>query len=330
MSEMNWSALDEAGRVSHVYGRITKSTTTTTTTLGTAGKLLAEQADTYMVIATKKAQLLKEVTLQRMKSETAYVSQFLDDQVVLFPVAEGDALAEDLHSVPTFQGPLLTAREFRAVYKLTDQAVRESISGDALLGLIMDGGTASTGRNIENILINGDITLDTSTRLNRSLRGLDGVRVQASAHLYNHLSGAVTDDLFDAMLQQVPSQFAGPSQAKFFISYKMALQYRRWLADRGTPQGDAFRGQAPPLTYGDYSMTILEMMDEAHGTSNKCTDCILTNPKNIVLGYRDEVEIEFERLPRHKARAVIFSTKFDDKIAVDDAFVLGYNIKVQP
>lgn len=329
---MDWSTLDEAGRVSHVYGRITKSTTTTST-LGVAGKLVAEQADQYMIVATKKAQLLKEITLQRMKSETAYISQFLDDQVVLFPVVEGDALAEDLHSVPTFQGPLLTAVEFRAVYRLTDQAVRESISGDSLLNTIMEGGTGSTGRNIENILLNGNTALAASSRLNKSLRGLDGIRTQASAHVYDHQSGAVTDDLFDQMLQSIPSQFSAPSGLKFYTSYKACLQYRKWLADRGTPAGDAFRAGTPPLGYGDVSVNMLELLDEAHGgsgpTANKCTDVILTNPKNIVLGYRDEVEIEFERQARNKARLIIFSTKFDVKIAVDDAFVLGENVKVQ-
>ncbi len=327
MSQTDWSALDEAARVSHVYGRITKSATTTSS-LGVAGKLLAEQADNYMIVATKKAALLKDITLQRMKSETAYISQFLDDLVVLFPVGEGDALPEELHSVPTFQGPLLTAVEFRAVYKLTDQAIRESISGDGLLNYIMDGGTTSTGRNIENIVLNGDVSLDTSTRLNRSLRGLDGIRAQASAHTYDHSSAAVTDDLFDQMLQQLPSQFSSPSNLMFYTSNKAILQYRRWLADRMTVAGDAFRAGTPALAYGDVEIRRLELLDEAHGTANKCTDVILTNPKNIVLGYRDEVEIEFERMPRHKARAIIFSTKFDVKIAVDDAFVLGENVKV--
>ncbi len=330
---MEWESLTEANRLSELYARVSKSATTTSTSdLGAAGKLVAEQADQYMVIATKRAQMLKEVRLQMMRAETAYVSEILFDQPALFPAQEGYALSDTQHSKPTFEGPLLSAVLHRAVFPLTDQAVRESISGDALLNYVIEGGSIACGRDMEKIFLNGDTTLGTDTLAHLQLRGLDGIRKQAAAHLYDHLSGSVTDDLFDQVIQRLPSQFYDITTMKFYTSHLAALQYRRYLADRATNgqfSGDMYRAQAPELTYGGIPVIPLQLMDEAHGTNSKCTDVIFTNPKNLTLGVRDEITIEFERNARAQVTYAIFTTKFDQKIGVDDALVLAQNVKVQ-
>jgi hypothetical protein len=295
--------------------------------LGTLGRLNQQQADDFILVATKTTTLSPMATLKMVERDRVAINELKFSGPVLFPASEGRALSSDKHYRPVFQGPQVTCQLHRAVFPLTYEAIEENIAGDALLNYMLGGGSQAIGRDIEIIGTNGDTSLtDDGSLLTEQLLSMDGVIAQATTHVY--LAASPNEDLFANTLEQIPSEFAKTAALRFFASHKTLLQYRRFRGSRQTVGGDKWIENDVPMDYGGVGIVRDELFDEAHGTSSKCTDLLLCDPKNIALVVRRQVLFEMDRDILSGTIIIAVSTKFVWTYIVEDAVARAENVKV--
>ena len=64
------------------------------------------------------------------------------------------------------------------------------------------------------------------------------------------------------------------------------------------------------------------------GPTNDRTVVILTHPKNIVVGVRRKIRIEWERSIRHRSLAIVVTLMADVRYAEEDGVVIGVNVQL--
>lgn len=289
------------------------------------GYLLAEQAMKFMQILIQESRLLKMVTFRPMNSPKMRIEGFRFGDWVLKPGVSGQALATGDRVKPDMHKVELDAQLFRAEVRLSDEVLEDQIERGQFKNSVMTALAAAMSRDVERVVINGDITSATPV-----LAVLDGLLVQATTNVVPVVpSAAIAKQHLTDALKTMPSEFiVNKKQMRFFTSVDAETDWRNLLAERATTVGDKFLEQDAPTLFSGVPVVDIPLFPENLGVGANETVILLCDPKNIHVGMLRNIRITTKDHPESGEIGIYASTRFDVKFAYEPAVVKVTGITV--
>lgn len=168
-----------------------------------------------------------------------------------------------------------SCKKFKTEWYVTYEELREAVAAgidNFEQQMLSDWGTA-LGNDIARIVMQGDKTLDATTRLNRLLRACDGVDIatEAGSNIFDAQGKAFGQGIFAAMLDKMPDRYAEDGGLMWLFNRRVNTLWHDSLTNVNTTErmrsnlGDqALTSQAvvPPL---GISQLIVPQISRAKG-----------------------------------------------------------------
>lgn len=288
------------------------------------GLLHPLQSKKFMRLTTTDSVLLGQVTYRPMSRAREDIDQLAFGSRVLRAAQELTELAPADRTVPDITQVSLDAKEFMGEVDLSDQVLEENIEQGDLRQTIMQLLGPAVGRDLEEVVINGD-----QTSADPFLAQFDGLLVQAQSNVVDAAGGAVDDDLFHDMMKALPSRYRkNKRQLRFYTSSDAEANLRRHRAQRESTLGDVYLETDKPILAAGVPVAPVPLFPEELGPQQDQTVVILTHPKNIVVGVRRKIRIEWERSIRKRALAIVVTLEADVKFAEEEGVVKAINVQL--
>lgn len=292
--------------------------------LTTDGGLLAPaQAKKFMRILINESVVMNQATVVPMKSHKQEINKIRFAGRVLRAGQEAKALTAAERAKPDLTQTELDAQLFKAEVRLDNEVLEDSIEGGSLRQTIMTLMGEAISRDMDEIIVQGD-TASADTFLAK----FDGILKQATSNVVNHGGARTNKTLWKNMLKAMPSEFLRNKRAmRFLTSIDSELDYRDFIADRGTVLGDKFLEQEAPINYSGIPVIDVPLFPENLGAGDK-TNAVLTDPKNINVGIWRQIRIETDKLVSEGVLIIVATLRFDMKYAEETAVVKATEILV--
>lgn len=288
------------------------------------GLLLPAQAQTFMRIMTKASRLMGLVTVVPMKSPIQRIDKIRFAGRILHAGFEATELSAADRAKPEFGQVELNAKLFKGEVRLSNEVLEDSIERGELKNTIMQLMAEGAARDIEEVVIGGDLA---ST--DNFLGQFDGVLKQATSHVVDAAVTTTNKNIFRDMMKSMPQEFRRDmSKLKFLTSSNSEIDYRDYLAERGTSLGDKSLEQAADIAWSGVDIVPIPLMPENLGVSNNCTNMLLLDPKNINVGIWRNIRVETDKLVTAGVVVVVVTLRADVKYAHEPAVVKAINVKV--
>jgi HK97 family phage major capsid protein len=293
--------------------------------LTTDGGLLAPaQAKKFMRILINESVIMNQATVVPMKSHKQEINKIRFASRVLRAGQEATALAATDRAKPDLTQTELDAELFKAEIRLNNEVLEDSIEGGTLRQTIMTLMGEAISRDMDEVIIQGD-----TASADTFLAVLDGILKQATSNVVDHSTTRTNKTLFKNMLKAMPSEFLRTKRAmRFFTSIDSEIDYRDFLADRGTVLGDKFLEQDTPVNWSGIPIIDVPLFPEDLGGGNDSTNTLLVDPKNINVGIWRQIRIETDKLVSEGVLIIVATMRFDVKYAEETAVVKGINVLV--
>ena len=229
-----------------------------TTALAAGGKLLGDQASTFIDLTVDVSRMLKMV-----RSETRTIPHGeLDTINVGAPVSEKATENADTGNIydPTFGKIPYAVTKVRSAFNLTTESYQDNIEGRGLRTRTMTSFAKRMSTDMEFLAISGDASITGSTVTDRLLKTDDGWHVQTATgcHYVDCNGTRVSRKLFNEMIKALPSKFKmSRAGLVFFVSPSSYQDYWDERADRQTGLGDRSIDQEIPLRA--YGIPVVEI-----------------------------------------------------------------------
>jgi len=288
------------------------------------GLLHPVQAKKFMHLTTVDSVLLGQVTYRPMNRGREDIDQIAFGSRVLRAAQELTELPQADRVVPDISKVELDAQEFIGEVNLSDRVLEENIEQGDLRQTIMQLLGPAVGRDLEEVVIKGD-----KTSADPFLAQLDGLLVQAQSNVVDAAGGPVNDDLFHDMMRALPSRYRkNKRQLRFYTSSDAEANLRRFRSQRETALGDKYLETDTPVLAAGAPVVQVPLFPEDLGPQQDQTVVLLTHPKNIVVGVRRKIRIEWERSIRRRALAVVVTLEADTRFAEEAGVVLAINVSL--
>ena len=303
---------------------LTKSGDLDLAALASGGLLPAAFSKQFFVRAIETAKILPLATGRQMGSWTENLPAIKFDQWVLSAGDEATTLGYGDTDVPTFTQPVLTAHTFKAKIPITREALKDNVQGGTMLQLCMDAVPKAVGRDMDRLIVRSDLTNTSDKRL----RQMDGLLAQASTYVYVGDSTRINKDQLEGMLALLPTEYKeDTSQLAFFTSVQAVRAWQNAAADRMTPWGDiAFQKKIDAEYTGIPLIGAAAFLNTINGAN--LTNVLLTNPKNIVVGLWQDVELRIVEEPLAGKFWILCYLRFDVKYQDASAVAKATYIKI--
>ncbi len=288
------------------------------------GLLKPAQAKKFLRLSTTESTLLDHVTFRPMARGKEEIDQIKFGSRVLRAAQEMTALPVSDRTVPDISKVELESKEFMGEVDLSDNVLEENIEQGELRQTIMQLLAPAVGRDLEEVVINGDVN-----SADPFLAQFDGIIVQAQTNVVDAAGAPMSKDLFNDMMKALPSRYRkNKRELRFYTASDGELDYRNTLAERATGSGDKYLETDAPVMAAGTPVEGVPLFPDNQGASNDQTTVILTHPKNIVVGVRRKVRIEWERSIRQRALAVVVTLEADVKYAEEEGVVKAINVQL--
>ena len=310
------------------------------------GYLLPAQAKKFMRLLIKQSELMGLATVVPMASPKQQIAKIKFGSRVLRAGKEGTRLSDAERARPDFSYLELDAKLFKAEIDLSDESLEDSIEREDLRQTIMELLAEAIGRDMEEVLVMGDVTSPDTF-----LAQLDGILVQTVSHIVDAGGNKLTKDVLFDTVRTLPSEYLRVKKSlSFLTSVDTELGYRNTLAERATVGGDKWLETDVPVLYSGIPIRSIPLFPEnlaapvapgATATAAPPTGAappvapvprdrsaiILCNPKNLQVGIWRKIRIETWRDISAGVLRVVATLRFDVKWADELATVRVSNIR---
>jgi hypothetical protein len=287
------------------------------------GLLQPAQAKKFMRILINESVVMNQATVVPMKSHKQEINKIRFAGRVLRAGQEAVALAAADRAKPDLSQTELDAQLFKAEVRLDNEVLEDSIEGGTLKQTIMTLMGEAISRDMDEVIIQGD-----TASADTFLAQLDGILKQATSNVVDHGGARTNKTLWKNMLKAMPSEFLRNKRSmKFWTSVDSELDYRDFIADRGTVLGDKFLEGDAPINYSGIQVGDVPLFPETLGAGDK-TNTILTDPKNVNVGIWRQIRIETDKLISEGVFIIVATMRFDVKYAEETAVVKGIEVLV--
>jgi len=130
--------------------------------------------------------------------------------------------------------------KFKSEFYVTTEELREAIAGgiENFETKMTEDWATQLGNDMATLVMNGDKTLDTSSRTNRLLRAVNGVDIQtnAGANVFDAAGKAFGQGIFSAMIDYMPERFAEDPGLQWLFNRRTNLQWHSSLTNVNTTE----------------------------------------------------------------------------------------------
>jgi len=288
------------------------------------GILLPAQAQKFMRLLIKQSVLMQMATVVPMPAPKYQVSKIKFGSRILRPGKEGIALAQNERSRPDLSFLELDAQLFKAEVFLSDEVLEDNIERGELRQTILEMIAEAAGRDMEEIVINGD-----KTSADPFLAVLDGVLKQSTSHVVDVAGGPLTKNILRDLLKSLPTEYLRDKKSwSFLTSVDADLEYRNTLAERATVGGDKFLEDDTPVLYSGVPVTPVPLFPDNLGAGNNQTVALLCNPKNVHVGIWRQIRLESFRDVSAGVLRIVATLRFDVKFADENGTAKAINIQL--
>lgn len=211
--------------------------------LGTTdfGQLLPVQEVHEMInLTTDQSDLLKDInTVTRQRTAGTVPIYNLEGQIMEY-VGEQDPAP--VTSRPETKNVEYRTRKHKCDIVISYEDIREAEA--AGIGnfekKITDSFITQLGNNVCDVIISGNRNLNGNTRLNRMLRGVDGLEIKtAQSNIFNANGWAFDEDIFIAMRDEMPEKYRRiKKELRWLHNDRVSSYWKKLIKDRNTNLGD--------------------------------------------------------------------------------------------
>jgi hypothetical protein len=305
------------------------------------GILTAGQADQFLRVAIESQTILPAARNEFSDRPSFEVPRVSLASRILRPGVEGTRLA-DADRVKAATGLVtLATKLFKGELPVSDEAFEDNIERDGYADTLMQMIATAVGRDIEEIVIKGDTARDpggTDPAADAVLDQFDGLikNLQSGLPAGQKIAAAAittADELFAQMVEALPAKYRGNyADLVFFVPVVVGDKYDRALRARGTALGDEAieNDRRNRRAFAGIPIRDVPMMSGSNTIGGAATDyakfAVLTDPKNIIVGWHRRIRVEKFRDPREGATSFIPSLRVDSKNADPADAVLASGI----
>ena len=288
------------------------------------GILLPAQAQKFMRLLIKQSVLMQMATVVPMPAPKYQVSKIKFGSRILRPGKEGVALALNERARPDVSFLELDAQLFKAEVHLSDEVLEDNIERGELRQTILEMIAEAAGRDMEEIVINGD-----KTSADPFLAVLDGVVKQSTSHVVDAAGGPLTKNILRDLLKSLPNEYLRDKKAMSYLtSVDADLEYRSSLAERATVGGDKFLEDDTPVLYSGVPVVPVPLFPDNLGAGNNQTVALLCNAKNVHVGIWRQIRLETFRDVSAGVLRIVATLRFDVKYADENGTAKAINIQL--
>lgn len=303
---------------------INKADLALTELVSNGGDLPEAKAKEFFEILIKKGVMMPMIRVTTMKASTETIPKIRFAGRILRAGQSGMALSEADRSKPETSEVSLSAKLFKAEVQLNDEVLEDNVEGALLNAHVTALVAERISSDVDDILINSDTS---NAALAPELRLIDGLLKAATTNTVAAGGTVLTRDVLKQTLKAMPVEFQ--TEALKYLTSKNALtEYCDGLGDRMTPLGDQHAQDQLEARYQSYGIKGIPQWPENLGGGTDETAVILTDPKNIVLGFWRTIKIAMDRNARSGSDILIASLRMDFDYEHEPAVVKTTGIKV--
>lgn len=287
------------------------------------GKLVADQMKKFILVNIKKQAVMERIrvtTLTRESTEIPKMTTF--GTRVLHPGTESQAMTLSQRVAPGFDKVTLTSKEIVAQVDYPRYVLKDQVEGPQFHNSLIAYLGLHTKRDMEDLVVNG---YTSSTDL--FLKMFQGMLRGASSNTYDAGDVALSTDVLDTTILTMPEEFAEQPNLTFFTNRIAQSAYHKELSTRMTPNvGDEaqVRGMVP--AYKGIPIIKVPLFPNNEGTGSACTYVWYGDPKNFILGFHEDMELQSEYNIRERVWTVVVTMRTAQGYEHEPAVVKTYDV----
>lgn len=278
------------------------------------GYLQPEQANTFLDMIYDEPTMLKQSRFVKMGSYEMILPKIgFNERILHAGTPEGVALAAASRVKPSTSQITLTTKKYMGEVHISYDVLEDSIEKDQLENTIMAHMATQMALDIEEMFILGDTT---STDPFLALQ--DGIIARCSTNVQTLSSpnNVMSDDVLTAAYKGLPAKYRRVQKnLKFFVPDADYINYRSFLAQRGTVLGDAMIQGTAPLYSNGVVLEPAAMLTNARSI-------LLADPRNFLWGVQRDILIETDKDIRSQIYTIVVSMRVAIQIEDEAGVVL--------
>ncbi|CAO3460814.1 Phage-like element PBSX protein xkdG [Azospirillum argentinense] len=270
--------------------------------LANGGKLNPDQADRFIRVMVDAPTILNSARVVTMTSSEMKVAKVGFGSRVLRAAPQGDGdqdsgangrnLPAAQRSKPDLGQVQLVSKEVIAEVPVPYEFLEDNIEREGFVPTVLDRLAAAGARDLEELIVQGD-----TASADPYLALFDGALKQVTGNVVDAAGAAISTGIFGKAKKAIPTRFQSDDDLmRFYAHHSVATDWRLAVAARTSALGDAaITGTGEIAALG---------VPLAKAAKMPTSSILLTNPKNLIVGFQRNITLEQERRPR--SRQVIF------------------------
>jgi HK97 family phage major capsid protein len=285
--------------------------------LAPGGLLSPAQADRFIQLAIDESVVLPLMERVTMRSPKELREKIRFGARVLRKGTEATALPEAQRSRPSTSKVELDAKLVQCESRVSFDALKDSIEGNRFTQTIEETLSARISLDLEDLAFNGDVT-----SVDDLLSTLDGFRVQATTNVTLAGGGTLDRGVLKDAMKTMPSEFRrNRRNLRFMSADEAVIDYHESIGDRATGLGDSAVVDGEVRPFSGIPVIEVPVFPTNLGGGTNETEMLLCDPKNMLFGVWDQIELESERDIRSRVWIIVSSLRIDFKYAHEGAVV---------
>ncbi|MHC1578110.1 MAG: hypothetical protein ACXQT6_05435 [Candidatus Methanospirareceae archaeon] len=223
--------------------------------------------------------------------------------------------------VPTLARRELSTEEVALTYVLPYSVIEDNIEGTKINDTLAKTYAKGFGNDLEDLALNGlgsgaDPFLSIAKGFIQILKD-----EAADTHVVDtNGSTDYIDTVFPAMLKEFPNKWrSNPENLVFLVTWDAYETYQAQVGKRATSLGDRALTEGISLKYMGIEVVPVGFMPDGYS--------ILTSRGNPVVGFKRQMRVENQKVPRHLVVETTISARIGFQWKVLDQVVLAYNVQ---
>jgi len=285
------------------------------------GELLGEQARQFIQVAVEASTIQQYARTEMLPEGKRTIPRLGFGERILRRGHEHTALAQSQRAVPDIDSITLQTHKFMAEVRLSYEVMKRNVEMMGFQNTVQTAMARRIGVDVDDLVLNSD-----TASLDPFFNAFDGARKLAANTI--DLAGAKFDsDAMKLMIATMPKKYKRQKRdLAFFCSTDSEENYRDQLASRATVLGDQNIQGNEPLFFNGSRILEVPVMPEDLLAPPPTTEALWTNPSNMIIGYDERVQFEFDKDISAQQIIIVATVWVDFKYENPDAVVRGWNI----
>jgi hypothetical protein len=253
------------------------------------GKLQGEQAKKFIKKVVNESVLQKTARTMILKEGKVTIPKIGFSGRVLRRGVEHQALSQAQRVKPTIDDMVIETFKFMGEVRLSYEVMKRNVEKGNFVNVITECVKEQVAYDGDDVVLNSN-TASAESFYNAFL----GARFATSINSIDLTTAVLDKASMKLMLGEMPKKYKKiKSKLVYFCSTESEESYRDQLSNRATALGDMSIQEAKVIKYNGMRLLPVAAMPENLLAGTNKTECLLTNPSNMVIGY-DESAVMFE------------------------------------